>query len=276
MLGPPEWAGILVQGTRTMAAFVSRPFRASSTALVTLAALAPALGAQLGSTVGPPVAPRGCSIAISMSNDGTSDTSLGDACPFEVRTAAGALVFDLSCPTFAPIPLNAGDTVVSHWDLHDNFGQSVPPGDYLVTVELPEGPWQTHALTLGGPAAARAPLGVSHIGTARHFELCAPQDAGFPYLMAAAFSSSPAIATCAGPLPLAADALLLLSLQPGPIFQGFAGQLDAQGKSDVPAIAIPNEPALVGFPFVLAFAVLDPAQACPVRTISAPLPIVIQ
>jgi hypothetical protein len=259
-----------------MTSLSSRLSHAPSTALVFLVALAQSLHAQLGSTVGPPVAPLGCPIAISMSNDGATDTSVGDACPFEVRTAAGAVVFDLACPTFAAVPLAVGDTIVSHWDLHDNFGQLVPPGDYLVTVELPEGPWQTHAITLGGPAAAIAQLGVSHVGTTRHFELCAPQDAGFPYLMAAAFTSSPAIPTCAGPLPLAADALFLLSLQPGPVFQGFLGQLDAQGQSGLPALAIPNDPALVGFSFVLAFAVLDLAQPCPVRTISAPLPIAIQ
>jgi hypothetical protein len=242
-------------------------------ALIPLACLAPALGAQIGSTVGPPVAPPGCPIAIAMSNDGLLDTTLADACPYEVHTAAGVIVFDLSCPTLVPIPLGIGDTVVSHWDQTDNFGQPVPPGEYLVSVEVPIGPPQVHKIKLGGPAAALAQLGVTHIGTTRKLELCAPLDAGFPYLLAAAFSSTPPIPTCAGPLPLAADALFFLSLQPNPVFLGFSGMLDAQGMSTAPALAVPNDPGLVGISFVLAYAVLDVAQPCPIRTMSAPLPI---
>ncbi|MBM3977023.1 MAG: hypothetical protein FJ299_08545 [Planctomycetes bacterium] len=241
--------------------------------LLLLVPLAPALDAQIGSTVGPPVAPLGCPIAIAMSNDGLVDTSLADACPFEVHTAAGVVVFDLSCPTLVPIPLGVGDTVVSHWDLTDNFGQPVLPGDYLVSVEVPIGPPQVHKVKLGGPAAALAQLGVTHIGTARHFELCAPQDPGLPYLLAAAFSSTPPIQTCAGQLPLAADALFFLSLQPSAVFVGFSGTLDAQGRSTVPALAVPNDPGLVGISFVLGYVVIDLAQTCPIRTISAPLPI---
>ena len=90
--------------------------------------------AQLAATVGPPRAPLGGRIAISMSNDSVTDYVVGQACPFEVRNAAGALVYDIDCPTFAPIPLPISAVATFWWHQRDNTGGQVPAAAMVQTA----------------------------------------------------------------------------------------------------------------------------------------------
>jgi hypothetical protein len=93
-----------------------------------------------------------------------------------------------------------------------------------------------------------------------------------PFLMAASFSPvTSGIQTCAGVVPLAQDGLLELSLGPNPFFSNFAGILEGMPTATAPAITVPNDPSLRGVKFVVAFAVFDSAAACGIKTISAPL-----
>ena len=95
--------------------------------------------------------------------------------------------------------------------------------------------------------------------------------------MGAALATGPGIPTCAGIVPLAADPLLFLSLDPtNPHFLNFAGVLAPDGAAETSTLALPNIPALVGQSFVLAFVVLEIGPVCPVVRISAPLTVTIE
>jgi len=52
--------------------------------------------------------------------------------------------------------------------------------------------------------------------------------------------------------------------------------LDSAAESSAPAPAIPDLPSLVGESFVLDFVVVDLAQSCPIRRISAPLEVIMR
>ena len=138
-----------------------------------------------------------------------------------------------------------------------------------MTVELPSGEDELHKLVIGGNEAGLGTLGVIRPGTTRQLQLCSPTDPGLPYVLLASLSTSPGLGTCAGVLPLTPDALFLLSLDPAsPVFQNFQGSLDSSGSTSAPALALPNNPALSGQSFFLAFLTLDLGQiSCPVSTI---------
>lgn len=247
--------------------------------LLALAACAPAAGAQIASTVGPADAPAGCEIVITISNDTASTTTLGQFCPFNVRTPQGALVYSIDCPAFAPIPIEPGGTFVTRWDTRDDQGNLVPPGDYVVEVELPTGVSELTSITIGNADAGIAQIGVMRVGTTHGLEYCAPQDPGQLYLTLASLSAaSPGLPTCGGFIPLTVDALLLASLDPGlGLVSNGVGFLDGDGRTQAPAVALPNNPALVGVNLALAYVVLDvTAPPCLVRRTSAALSFVIQ
>lgn len=250
-----------------------------------LAALALPASSQLASTVGPPTAPTGGFVAISMSNDTATPFLVGQACPFEVHTAAGALVYDIDCPTWAAIPLDPGGTATFWWEQVDNTFTQVPDGDYVVTVELPDGTTPTHPLTIGGTAGGVAIKGVPRLGTTRGFFIQAPTAANLPYLMAASTAPAPGIPTCAGTIPLTPSPLLFLSLPPSSSqFVNFTGALGESGEAGLsffsaapnPAVAIPADPTLAGLAVSFAFVSIDSSAPCVFRTISSALTVTLQ
>ena len=244
-------------------------------ALSALALLVAPLGAQVSSSVGPPQAPVGCPIQITLSNDTGVAVATG-ICPFEIQDAAGNLVFAPACIEIL-VFIQPGDTFTTQWDQVDQNGNQVPPGSYQVRVNEPDGDVEFHKVEIGGTAAAIAPLGVAKTGTNRSYQLCSPGDPGRPYRLAASFTNAVGISTCAGTVPLDLDGLFFLSQSTPGVFQNFAGVLDATGASAAPSIAIPAQPGLVGTSFQLAFVVLDsPGAPCGIRTISSNLPVTIQ
>lgn len=247
--------------------------------LLAAAVCAPAAGAQIASTVGPADAPIGCEIVIAISNDTAQTTLLGQFCPFNVRTAQGALVYSLDCPSFAAIPIDPGTEFVTRWDTRDDFGNPVPPGDYVVEVELPTGVSEFTPITIGNTQAGIAQVGVMRIGTTHGLEYCAPQDPGFLYLTLASLAElNPGIPTCGGFIPLVVDALFLLALDPNlGLLPNGVGLLDSDGRTTAPGVALPNNPNLVGVNLSLAYVVLDPSgPPCAIRNTSPALSFVIQ
>ncbi len=230
-------------------------------------------GAQVSSSVGPPVAPIGCPVSISVSND-TNSTYFTSYCPFVIRDSGGTTIFTPFCIAIVN-PIAAGSTFTTYWAQNNDSGLQVPPGTYFVDVFI-SGATQSTPVVIGGADAAVSILGVPRIGTQRNLRLCSPGDGGFTFGMAAALSSV-GISTCAGIVPLDTDPLFFLSLDPSnPFFIGFTGALDNTGISETPSLNVPNVPAIVGQSFVLAFVTVDFSQPCPVRTISAPTSITIQ
>ena len=192
-----------------------------------LAALsAPAAAQNVNATVGPSPAPLGCPISITASNDFQGSGS-SVACPFKVFDDQMNLVFDpglFSACANQPILIGPWGWVTAHWDQRDNAGQPVPAGNYFVRVTYDVGPPTIHPLVLGGTDAGVVLEGTAVIqetltGESRHFSLCAPLDAGFPYVLLASLTADVGIPTCAGTFPLDPDALFTLSLTAGAVFQ---------------------------------------------------------
>jgi len=218
-----------------------------------LASAAPFAAQQTLETWGPEQAPLGCPVHYSLVNAGIVPLTYFP-CAFAVYDAAGALVFTPSCA--GPVVLQPHEFFVHTWPQVDASGQPVPPGTYHLNHAA--GP----SVVVGGADAAVAPIG------SRQFELCAPQDAGFCYVLAASFSNTVGIPSCAGRIPLDLDPLLRLSLTRPNAFPGFAGVLDASGQASARIVLPANN--LRAFGIVLSFVVLDPASPCEIRRISAP------
>jgi hypothetical protein len=225
---------------------------------------------QVSLTAGPSPAPMGCPIPIVIANDTASNITLPNPCPYHVKDAGGTVVFSPICIQII-VDLPPGGALISFWQQQDDFGVQVPPGTYTVEALLP-GVIMSAPVTLDPTVqAALIPLGPTRIGQTRQVFLGAPLDGGFPYLMGASGPPvSGGIPTCAGLVPLELDAILMLSLGPNPFFANFSGTLSNSGISTLPTITLPNDPGIIGLSFYLAFVVLDPVGACPVRTISAP------
>ena len=208
--------------------------------------------AQIGHTWGPELAPVGCPVYFSLYNGGTTDV-MYDPCGFGVYDPAGNLVYRPLCP--GPVLVQPGETHTSTWPQVDTTGAQVPPGRYHLNA--PGGP----VVTVGGADAAVAPLGT------RDFELCAPLDAGFPYLMATTLSSTaPGFTACGQTIPLIPDAFLLSLNDPG-TFQGFYGFLDSNGMASA-QLNLPSGPSQLS-QVDYAFVVFDFSQPCAVRRVSA-------
>lgn len=223
----------------------------SLSASLVLAALALPATAQLGQTWGPELAPVGCTVYFSLYNGGTTDV-LHDPCGFGVYDAAGNLVFAPACS--GPVVVSPGEAHVQAWPQTDAAGQQVAPGVYHLNG--PAGP----AVTVGGATAAVAPLGT------RDLELCAPQDAGRPYVLAVRLSSAaPGFTVCGQTIPFGPNAFRRSLDFPG-TFQGFFGLLDASGRASA-HLNLPGPPQLVQVDY--AFVVLDFTQPCAVRRVSA-------
>jgi len=236
---------------------------------------------QVAVNVGPVVAPVGCDVVVSISNDTASTFLIGSIGPITVRDAAGAQVFFFQAFIFVAIPVAPGATAIYfRWDQRDAQGNQVPPGSYLMEVSL-NGAMTLHPLVIGPGDAAIASLGVHRPGTSRNLYLCSPQDPGRIYALAASFTAGTGIPTCGGVFPLDNDPLLALSTAPGNgVFFNTVGTLNPlgvafPGTTTDPLIALPNVPALSGHSFSLAFAVIDPLQSCAIVRISLPATITI-
>lgn len=221
-------------------------------------------------TVGPNPVPVGCDVSITVSNDQPGSFST-TPCPYRVFDAGMNLVFDPAC-TPAAILMGPYGWSTSYWDQRDQAGQPVAPGTYFVEVSYDFGPPTMHQVVIGGTQAGivlegRATIGQTLGGQPRNFYLCAPGDAGFPYLMAGSFSAAAGTPTCAGPFPLDFDALTALGLGGG-VFGNFTGVLGPDGTSTAPTLPLPPDGNLVGLAPLVAFVVLDPKQTCIVRRIS--------
>jgi hypothetical protein len=239
-----------------------------------LAALTLTTAAQLTASV-QPAAPLGGTVAITMSNDSAIDELVGQACPYNVYTPAGAVVYSIDCPTFVATPLPAGTVLNFFWDQYDDTFTQVPAGDYVVEVELPDGTTPTFKLSIGGTPAGIALLGAPLLGAKRSFFLQSPGDPGGFYAMAASTATAPGIPTCGGTIPLVPNGVFAASLSGGSTFVSFSGLLDGVGATTDPLVAIPTLPSLAGATIVFDFLVLDFGQPCPIQTISAPLSVVL-
>ncbi len=234
-----------------------------------------AVSAQLSSTVGPPVAPTGCAVTITISND-TAGTAITNLCPYKVFDQGGGLVLDPFCfPVDLQMP--AGGTFTAEWLQEDGVGAQVPPGLYTIEVTLPDSSVESHVVEVSATAqAGLSMLGAAKTGTTREFQLCSPGDPGGFYFMAASLSSVPGTPSCAGIVPLTIDPAFNLSVNPtSPIFLNFTGNLDADGLSLDPALAVPDSASFVGLSLVFGYTVLDFFQPCFVITISEPLTVTI-
>jgi hypothetical protein len=223
---------------------------------VTLVLGAPVL-AQTSLSFGPEVAPVGCPVVRTLSNDNTFDLMWDPT--LIVTDVNGAPVVTIPG---GPVVVGPGQSSTSTWMQQNSAGNQVAPGSYFVNGT---------PVTVGGADTGIVRLGGAKTGTARPIMLCSPLDAGRPYRLLASTSSTTGIPTCAGVIPLDRSRLLALSRSARGIFQDFAGTFDAQGLSTGPVFAIPPDAGLAGLNVTLAFLVLDPAGPCPVRRISAPL-----
>lgn len=233
-----------------------------------------ALPAQIGSTVGPPVAPLGCEIAIAFSND-TSAAIWTGVCPYRVLDLQGNAVYTPTCIAVAS-QVAVGATFFTFWEQVDDNGNQVPQGTYVVEVLLPGGLTARHTVDIDTRVQAGvANLGPVRPGTTRQIYACSPQTPSALYFMGASLSSTSGIPTCGGLFPLDPDLMLSFSLQPNSVFVNFAGTL-SQGTTTTPTIAMPAIPALSGLPLNLAFFTFDGTASCPFTSISAPTSIVVQ
>ncbi len=245
------------------------PLGFATLALLAAPALAQITTGDVQSIVGPPQAPIGCPVSISISNDSNQGFWMG-VCPWQVLKGSTP-VFSPICIQIAKL-LSPGETFSTEWHQNDDFGNPVPPGKYTVRVFLPTGIQQDHLVQIGGTDAGMAALGIPKIGTTRNYQLCSPLDPNGFYLVLASGSNTTGIPTCGGTVPLDADDILLTSVSDPTIFQNSFGNLDGNGRSDAMALAIPPLPSLVGLDLVFAFIVIDFTDPfCGIRRISAPL-----
>ncbi len=233
--------------------------------------------AQVTATVSPPVAPVGCEIRITLAND-TNQVLNSGACPFTVQDSNGNSVFSPFICILIIIPIAPGQTHDFTWNQTDNFGNQVPPGNYTVTMNLQNGSTVNLPLTIGGVNAGLGTLGVQRPGLARPLYLCAPNDANAIYFCAASVTTITGVPTCAGiNFPLDIDALFLYSTSAQGNFLNMVGALGPTGSTVSPIVNLPNDPALSGASYNMAFLTIDFSNPnCPIPSVSPALPITIQ
>jgi hypothetical protein len=119
--------------------------------------------------------------------------------------------------------------------------------------------------------------GTPQPGNTINLGLLMPKDAGLNYVMAASFSSVPGIplAPDGRPIPLMPDAMMLLSLSAPAIFVSFSGVLDPMGAAAA-QIVFPPVPALTGLSFFVAAVSTEAISSSGIKSITDPLPIVVQ
>ena len=230
----------------------------------------PAAAQVVTTQVGPDPAPLGGPVFASVTNNTDLIMGIG-GCPWRILDASGALVYEPSCIVLELLVGSLG-TINYRWDQTDGSGLQVPAGTYRFVVATPGGTFDT-PFVVGGVDASLHLKGTPAIGTdvigfgGRQVALSAPLAPGAMYWLGAAFASTPGIATCAGIMPLANDPLLAISLGGGVVTSSI-GTLDSSGYTETPTLPLPDDLALVGLDFALAFVTFDGALPCPVTHIS--------
>ena len=198
-------------------------------------------------------------------------------CPYQVYDAGGALVFSPSCYAIA-ILVPPGATFSTQWEQIDDRDLQVAPGLYRVDVLVPNGGIVQHDVVIDASVeAAVTMVGVPRIGTTRNLALGAPGYGDEIYLMAASGSNTVGFPTCGGTLPLDPGPIFDISLiSGGGAFMDFLGVLEPDHTSQMPALAIPDDPVFQGLELFLAFAIIDLQHPCPVSAISEPYSLIIQ
>ena len=172
--------------------------------------------------------------------------------------------------------VRTGTGFMSGSDLRLNFGLGAATAAERVDVRWPSGQIQTlvnvpsnQVLTIREPALSLdAPAAT---GTAPNLILGSSGDAGLPYLIALALTSSPGIPLGDGRIvPLTPDALTWYALAPGnPTVPAPHGILDGQGSGVCPLV-IPPYPALGGASIFASAITLDPAASAGIRNVISP------
>ncbi|MEZ5977775.1 MAG: hypothetical protein R3F34_06110 [Planctomycetota bacterium] len=205
--------------------------------------------------------PLGCPVPATVANDGTTVLGFTPCQPFVTDPNGTPLYIPFCTQVF--ILLAPGDVYTSYWNQNDGMGLQVPPGVYLVNGV----PYD-----LGAANCALRPLGAPYVGATRHVELCAPGHGGEVYVLVASASTTTGIALgCGQVFPLDYDALMFQSLYNPAIFGNFVGTLDANGRTNAPAISVPAQPFLSGFTFQLGYITLDAQAPCGVGALCAPV-----
>jgi hypothetical protein len=119
------------------------------------------------------------------------------------------------------------------------------------------------------PSASVTPGGNPQIGTTLPLALSAPGDGNLNYVAAASLATTPVIPIDWRAVPLAPDAFFVMSLSLPAVFQNFIGTLNASGNATA-SVAIPNQPALVGVTFHVAFVTLGGPFPSGIKSISGP------
>jgi len=235
--------------------------------LAFLAASTLTASAQIATTVGPATTPLGGQVSMTLSNDNPGKFGVQSSL-WRVRDAGGALVYQPTTPSNSLL-LGPGGWYNQRWDLRDQSGATVAPGDYLVDIQFDTwSPVVTTAIEVVAEGAGLVLEGSASIqpvfgsGPARNFYLTSPSDPGKLYLLLASSSASIGVPTCGPTLPLDLSPLLTQSLVPGSLFSSSLGVLNAKGESTAPRLKLPNDVSLVGLTAETAFLVLDPAAPC--------------
>ncbi len=235
--------------------------------------------AQISGNASPAVAPIGCPIQMTITNDTASVIGTG-ACYYQVYDAiTGAPVYAPMFCVMIWLPIGPGQTLTMEWPQINSSGGPVPAGQYVAKITLPNGGGQVSRNFTIVPttpnSAAIAQLGTFRAGTTRSFDLWAPNAANDVYLVLASATTVVGNPTCAGVFPLDFDFLLAMSLNYNSgVFQATYGLLNGAGRSQSPAIAVPA--GVSGVTFNVAFVAVDPTQSCGITAMSAAEPITIQ
>lgn len=196
----------------------------------------------------------------------------------------GSLVYAGIYCDVRPVTIAPRETFSFPWDGVDLNGNLAPPGVYLVEMDVVTtfGPakYSLGFFTFAddaGPPMALSLEGSADLGTTRRIFLQSPQDAGFGWAFAIAFGRNVGTQTCGGIVPLDFDSLLQYCMRTcNTLVCPLEGVLDFRGSCGLglgPILTVPNDPALAGIPVYAAFVVMDYEQPCPVRRISAAVPI---
>lgn len=112
------------------------------------------------------------------------------------------------------------------------------------------------------------------VGRQAEIYLYAPDTPHHPYLLGAARTSSPGYLVDYRRIPLNFDGLTEIALTTPAIFKDFAGVTDANGFARA-CINVPNQPALIGQRFYLAFITISPSARSGIAGISNALPVAV-
>ena len=122
--------------------------------------------------------PIGCPVPVTVANNGTTPLPYQPCTPVVTDAQGNFVSIGLCLQVLIMMPPGAAETM--YWNQTDSTGQQVAPGLYFVNGQ---------PFVIGGADMAVEPLGAPHVGYTRNVEVCAADQAGQPYILAASFSS---------------------------------------------------------------------------------------